>query len=305
MKGPTTVIAGTAASGDAVASVPPDDVLARVLADVVHTVPYSSASQFYEYFGDAPADQRYGVSCAWQSFAVGQRLSGLGAWPIRYHVDGRHVAAVVHSDEGLVVLDPYLLHLDPIRLNRAECDADGSVSASVPALPVRVDAAGVTHAGRVRAVWLQDRERLRLEYSRFSPTRGHYVVSRFFTLPTDTELRLVPPPADVIRPLLLHPEQNNVSIRVVDPVDNQLREVIYPLTTGEVTVRADGLISRDNQGAVRAAGSREFDRTLSALAAVLNVPGTDVCEFVLGAARIYRDVAPFDLTLPAYQAVDE
>jgi hypothetical protein len=44
---------------------------AGALTDVLHDVPYSSAAQFYEYFGSAPADARYGTSCAWQSFEVG------------------------------------------------------------------------------------------------------------------------------------------------------------------------------------------------------------------------------------------
>jgi len=283
------------------------DLLGGVLAEVVHTVPYSSASQFYEYFGDTPADTRYGKSCAWQSFEVGRRLAAVGGPTVRYHVDGRHVAAVVHSDEGLDVLDPYLMHLEPVRLRHADARPDGSVVAAVPALPIRLDADGSPRPGRVRASWLPRRNRLKLEYLRFSPTRGHHVVSRFFTLPTDRELRVVPPPADVIRPLLVHPEQNNISVRVVDPQDGQVREVIYPL--GQVGPRApvdaDRLCARDNQGAVIRHGHPDFTDTVGAIAHSLGVVPAEVLGFVLGGARIHRQVSPGELELAEYQLVNE
>lgn len=280
---------------------------ARVLAEVVRTVPYCSASSYYEYFGDAPAHPRFGASCAWQSFEVGRRLGSTPGGTVRYHVDGRHVAAVVHGPDGLEVLDPYLMHLEPVRLRLADIRPDGSVVTSVPALPRRTDADGITRPGRVRAVWLPQRGRLRLEYGRFSPSRGHHFVSRFFDLATDQELRVVPPPADVVRPLLLHPEQNNVSIRVVDPIDDQVRELLYPLPpSGAVArVRADRLHTRDNQGALSPAGTPGYRRTLRGIAGALHIDVAELVDFVLGGAEIYRRVAPADLPRPAYRLVDE
>ena len=284
---------------------PTTDQFAAVLTQVLHEVPYCSASQFYEYYGDAPADPRFGKSCAWQSFEVGARLAALGGPPVRYLVDGRHVAAVVHTDDGLVVLDPYLLHTEPLRLPRADPRADGAVVATSPALPIRYDADGTARPGRVKATWVPHRDRLKLEYQRFSPTRGHHLVSRFFTLPTDSELRLVPPPAEVIRPLLVHPEQNNISIRMLDPADQQVREIIYPLdgAAGETTPAR--LLTRNNQGALARHGDPAFAATLGAIARHLQMSPTDVTDFVLGAADIHRRVAPADLQLPDYQVVDE
>ncbi len=283
------------------------DAPGRVLADVVRTVPYSSASQYYEYFGNAPADPRFGASCAWQSFEVGRRLTGCDGTAVRYHVDGRHVAAVLHRPDGLDVLDPYLMHLRPLQLRLLDCRPDGTVVSTVPALPMRTDADGTTRPGRVRAVWLPRQHRLRLEYGRFSPTRGHHFVSRFFSLATDRELRMVPPPADVIRPLLLHPEQNNVSVRVVDPDDDQVREILYPLTApGALTaIRPDLLHARDNQGTLAPADSAAFRRSVGGIARALRTDVADLVEFVLGAAEIYRRVAPTDLVLPPYKLVHE
>lgn len=287
--------------------VPPAELLSDVLSEVLYAVPYSSASQFYEYFGDAPADARFGKSCAWQSFDVGDRLRALGGLTVRYYVDGRHVAAVLHGDDALVVFDPYLLHVTPLRLNRAQARSNGSVVASVDALPVRRDSAGLARPSQVRATWLPRQSRLKLEYLRFSPTRDHYVISRYFVLSTERELLAAPPPADVIRPLLVHPEQNNVSIRVVDRKDDQVRELVYPLTGTDARspIEPAQLCARDNQGAIFRAGEPGFAATVASVARALQVGADDLFDFVLGAARIYRRVAPADLQLPDYQLVNE
>ena len=283
------------------------DAETQVLAAVVDEVPYSSTSQFHEYFGEMPVPASYGVSCAFQSFEVGRRLAASGGPAVSYLVDGRHVAAVVRREDGLDVLDPYLMHREPLRLRTADARPGGSVVATVPALPMRRAADGTLRPGRVRAVWNPGRGRLRLEYTRFKPSTDGYAVSRVFTLDTEKELRVVPPPADVVRPLLLHPEQNNLSIRVVDPETLAVREIVFPLT-GEARRRAPskhGLLVRDNQGAVRAFGEPGFDVVLGDLARSLGSPPVDVVDFVLGGARIHRRVAPPDLELPDYLAVDE
>jgi hypothetical protein len=283
------------------------DAEAEVLAAVVDEVPYSSTSQFHEYFGETPVPASFGVSCAFQSFEVGRRLAANGGPMVSYLVDGRHVAAVVRVEDGLDVLDPYLMHREPIRLRTEDARAGGSVVASVPALPIRRAENGTLRPGRVRAVWNPGRGRLRLEYTRFKPSTDGYAVSRVFTLDTEKELRAVPPPADVVRPLLLHPEQNNLSIRVVDAETLAVREIVFPLTGGarHRAPSKDGLLVRDNQGAVKAFGAPGFDAVLGDLARSLGSTAGDVVDFVLGGARIYRRVAPPDLELPEYQAVDE
>jgi len=280
---------------------------AQVLADVVDGVPYSSTSQFHEYFGETPVPSSYGVSCAFQSFEVGRRLASLGGPSVSYLVDGRHVAAVVRRDDGLDVLDPYLMHREPLRLRTAAARSGATVVATVPALPVRVASDGTARSGRVRAVWNPGRGRLRLEYIRFRPSLDRYAVSRVFTLDTERELRAVPPPADVVRPLLLHPEQNNLSIRSVDAETLAVREIVYPLTRSarEHETGREGLLVRDNQGVVTSYGEPDFDRVLRDLARSLGESADDVVDFVLAGARIYRRVAPPDLELPEYQAVNE
>jgi hypothetical protein len=283
------------------------DLAAQVLAAVVDSVPYSSASQYHEYFGEAPVPPRYGMSCAFQSFEVGRRLAALGGPQVAYLVDGRHVAAVVRREDGFDVLDPYLMHREPLRLRLEDDPGSGTVTTSVPALPVRTSVDGTVRPGRVRAVWRPAKAKLRLEYIRFRPAAARYAVSRVFTVDTAKELRAAPPPAGVVRPLLVHPEQNNVGIRAVDPESLQVRELIFPLTGAEPggAPSATGLLVRDNQGAVTRSGEPGFDRLLADLARSVGSSTDDVVDVVLGAARIHRRVAPAGLEMPDYQVVDE
>ncbi|BFU44875.1 hypothetical protein [Krasilnikovia sp. MM14-A1004] len=281
-----------------------DKATAGPLADVVFEVPYCSVSQYYEYYGDAPAPAAYGLSCVWQTFEVGRRLEAAGLGPVRYLVDGRHVAAVATTADGMDVYDPYLLHLEPLRLRRADAGPNGTVTAVQEAVPFRSTADGGAAPGRVRAVWTPERNRLRLEYTRFSPRRGHHVVSRMFTFATDRVLGAVPPPAEVVRPLLLHPEQNNLSVRVVDR-DRGLHELVYPLARLGNGIHRQDLLTRDNDGRWTRHGRRDFDASLGAIADTLAVTTREVVDFVLGGVDIYRRVAPADLEIASYALEDE
>lgn len=282
------------------------DLSARPLADVIFDVPYCSVSQYYEYYGDAPAPAVFGVSCAWQTFEVGRRLAAAGCGPVSYLVDGRHVAAVTATAYGMDVYDPYLLHLEPLRLRLRDARADGTVVAACEAVPIRTTADGHRTPGRLRAVWAPQRNRLRLEYTRLSPSRGHHVVARMFSFATDRVLGAVPPPADVVRPLLLHPEQNNLSVRVVDREQRRVHELVYPLAgVHRAPSRADGLLTRDNQGRWARHGQLAFDGVLRAMARTLDVGTGELVDFVLGGVDIYRRIAPADLALAPYSLEDE
>ncbi|WP_386154058.1 hypothetical protein [Streptosporangium vulgare] len=282
------------------------DALERVLLEV----PYNSAVQFHEHFGGKAYPRRLGLSCAFQSFEVGRLVAEQTGVPAEYLMDGRHVAAVYFDETRVTVLDPYLLHRVPLHLDLADGadGADGVVRTVADAFPLRVRADGSPAPSRVRATWRPERDELVLEYVRFSPRRGHNVVSRAFTLRRDTALTEVPPPAAVVRPLLTHPEQNNVSIRVVHPGDLHLREVVFPLTgrADGVKPAADGLLTKDNQGAVSLPGSHRFDADLALVAEAVGEEPSRVIAILLEAAAIHDRVAPAgNPAMPEYAAVDE
>ncbi|MFC3995979.1 hypothetical protein ACFOVU_08640 [Nocardiopsis sediminis] len=286
----------------------PDLVRAGALEQVLVEVPYNSAAQFHEYFGAGELPRRLGASCAFQSFEVGRLVGDRSGAQADYLVDGRHVAAVYAEGARITVLDPYLLHRVPLVLNRADADDDGAVRTVAEAFPVRVRADGTPAPARVRATWRLERAEIVLEYVRFSPRRGHNAVSRAFTLRMGGGLAEVPPPEETVRPLLTHPEQNNVSIRVVHPGDLHLREVVFPLTgrSDGAAPSADGLLTKDNQGVVSRPGTRGFDTGLALVAEAVGETPERVAEILLEAAAIHARVAPADgPAMPEYAAVDE
>ncbi|MEU6883131.1 hypothetical protein [Streptomyces sp. NPDC046712] len=280
--------------------------LSEVLDELLPSYPYNSATQLHEYFGGRAVPRSYGASCAWQSFEAGRLVAARTGAAVEYPADGRHVAALFPDADGLALLDPYLLHRTPLRLDRAAAE-DGVVRQTVDAYPFRVRADGSPAPSRVRATWRLADDSVRLDYLRYSPRRGHNVLSRSFTLRPGTRLTEVPPPADRVRPLLLHPEQHSVSVRVVHPGERQIAEVILPMAGRPTGVRADAalLIGKDNQGAVSRHASSSFGRTAELVADAMGVPYEELVGFLLEAAALHRAAAPASLVLADYPVEDE
>lgn len=283
-----------------------DDVQEKVLDEVLVGVPYNSASQFHEYFGTRAAPPRFGLSCAWQSFLAGRLVAERSGVAAEYLIDGRHVAAVYRRPDGVTLLDPYLLHGEPLRLDRAAA-VDGAVRVTVDAYPHRRKKDGTPAPSRVRAVWNLADDTIRLDYLRFSPRRGHNAASRSFLLRPESRLGAVPPPADFVRPLLVHPEQHSVSVRVLHPATRHMAELILPLAERPAGVAEDGklMITKDNQGAVAAHGDPRFQRDLEVVADAVSASPDDVVAFLLEAAAIHRAAAPAGLDLAPYSLEDE
>ncbi|MFF3174643.1 hypothetical protein ACFVQ0_18725 [Streptomyces sp. NPDC057900] len=275
-----------------------------VLVELLTSYPYNSASQLHEYFGDGPLPSAYGGSCAWQSFEAGRGVAERVGVEAEYRVDGRHVAAVYRDADGITILDPYLMHCLPLRLERADA-VDGDVSLTVEAYPFRVRGDGSAAPSSVRVRWRLGDDSVRLNYLRFSPRRGHRVISRSFLMRPDRVLAEVPPDAGWVRPQLLHPEQHSVSVRVLHPGTRQLAELVMPLAGRPLRGDSRSLISKDNQGAVARQGSREFDRDREVVADAVGVPGREIEEVLFKAAELHRAAAPDGLALAEYSLEDE
>ncbi|MFI6645716.1 hypothetical protein [Streptomyces sp. NPDC050504] len=261
----------------------------EVLDEVLFGIPYNSASPLHERFGTRAAPPCFGTSGARQAFAAGRMVAGRTGVAAEYPVDGRHVAAVYRGPDGVVVLDPYLLHSEPLRLDRSAAVA-GAVRVSVDAYPYRVRADGTPAPSRVLATWTLDDDAVRLDYLRFSPRRGHDVVFRSFTVRPEPRPATVPPPADRVRPFLIHPERHSVSVRVLHPASRQMAALVLPLATRPAGVAADRalLITRDNQGTVATHGQARFQRDAEVVADAVRAQRDDVIAFLLEAAAIHR-----------------
>ena len=281
------------------------ELFQTALTTTLGSLPYNSATQFLEFFDDQMLASDWGMSCVRQSVWVDEHLQSIGGSKGVYIRSGRHVASIYAYSQGMVVLDPYLLHRAPLVLNLRE-RLDDCVESFIPAYPVRVDTSGTARWGKLRAVWNVEKRTLQLDYIRFSPRRQQNYLYRTFSLSLD-EIAIFPSVPEIARARLVHPEQNNLSVRSLNLSQQALSEVILPLSdvTRDRPALQAQLISRDNQGRVRVFGSSGFVEDLASVAEVVGVEPRHVVDLLLHTSRVYANVAPGDRVLAPYSLVNE
>ncbi|QIJ65452.1 hypothetical protein [Streptomyces sp. JB150] len=280
-------------------------MLQDVHTEVLTRVPYNSAAQYHIHYGCGTSPERFGTACAWQTFGAGDRVARRTGAQAEYRVGGRHVCALYDDGETLTVLDPYLMHRAPLRLSRADA-VDGTVRVDADAYPLRRRPDGSPAPATLRAVWCPADGVLRLRYLRYSPRIGETVTHRAYTMRPEATVEELPVPAPLVRELLLHPEQNNLSVRAVHPGDDHLTEVALPFSGRARGSLADAraLIARDNQGKVSRWGSSAFDRELERVADAVRATPQEVVDHLVEAAALYDAAAPRSLDLPEYSVED-
>ncbi|MDV9178011.1 hypothetical protein R6V09_48810 [Streptomyces sp. W16] len=283
-----------------------EHVYAGVLTEILHEVPYNSAAQFHEYYGTGAVPRRLGMACVWQSFEAGRLVAERAGGEAVFRVGGRHASAVFTEADTLTVLDPYLMHREPLRFDLGHQDAGPTLRVEADAYPVRTRPDGSPAPSKVRATWRRSDGAILLQYLRYSPAKDEDVTYRAFTMRTDSVVPSVPPPAPLVRRLLLHPEQNNFSIRTVHRDDHQVRELVLPFTgrPRQQLVDARHLIVRDNQGRVFRHGTGDFARELELIADAVRGTTEDMVGQLLTAAALYDSKAPAAPALPEYSLED-
>ncbi|WP_427925017.1 hypothetical protein [Streptomyces sp. cg40] len=281
-------------------------VFADALEEVQFRVPYSSAASYHEYYGTGAPPWRLGRGCGWQTFEVARLVEErCGARPTHLYAGG-HSPATYLTQDGITVLDPYLPHVEPLRLARADA-VSGAVRAGIDAYPIRSRPDGTPAPSRLGGTWWVADGVLLLEYARFSPRRSAMVTHRAFTFHLATELPAFPVPDGFARRLLLEPMQNNLSIRALHRGERTIGELVLPFTgrPREQLVDPAFLIAKDNQGAVSRAGTPGFHRVLDLIADAVDGTPEEVTAYVMDAAAIYHRVVPPDQKWPDYSAEDE
>ncbi|MEU0073361.1 hypothetical protein ABZ027_27975 [Streptomyces sp. NPDC006332] len=269
-------------------------------------MPYNSATEYHRVHGQGDPDTRLGAACIYQTIDVARRAEALGSPPATLLQDERHVAAVFDDGGDIVVLDPYLLHLEPIRFPASEVER-GSSSVEVRAAPVRHDAEGEERFARLSARYTARAGAyvIRLSYSRFSPVKNATVLSRHFSLRSSAEFA----PDDFTRDmnaLLTHPEQTSVSVRAVSPDLRTTTEAIVPLHGfAERDFRTDDIWLRSGQGAVLHGSDERAVDVWRQLETSLALDAATLSNHLLGAARIYRHIADPTRAVAPYSLDDE
>ncbi|MDH6222496.1 hypothetical protein [Streptomyces pseudovenezuelae] len=279
---------------------------ADALEEVQFRVPYSSAASYHEYYGTGAPPWRLGRGCGWQTFEVARLVEErCGARPTHLYAGG-HSPAMYFGEDDITVLDPYLPHVEPLRLSRADA-VSGTVRAGTDAYPIRSRPDGTPAPSRLSGTWWVADGVLLLEYARFSPRRSAMVTHRAFTFHLATELPTFPVPDGFARRLLLEPMQNNLSIRALHRGERRIGELVLPFTgrPREQLVDPAFLIAKDNQGRVSQAGTPDFARVLELIADAVDGTPEEVTAYVMDAAAIYHRVVPLDQKWPDYSAEDE
>jgi hypothetical protein len=268
------------------------DIYTLALRASLAAMPYNSATAFHSSFGDGEPDPRFGKACIHQTIDAARRAQDLGAPAPVLLQDERHVGAVFTDNGDVIVLDPYLLHVDAIRFPRADV-ISGESSIRVEAAPRRRTAGGQVKLGRLDARYKQTKDGyvIRLSYSRFGPSRGAYVISRHFSLRPTSVFDMQEFTTDM-RSLVTDPEQTSVSVRAYVPEVRGTAEAIIPLhgyasrtfTTADIWLRSSqGVVSRNTE-----TGSGPVWEHLTGSTTLCR---SDIEDHLIGAARIYQRIA--------------
>jgi hypothetical protein len=258
-------------------------------------VPYTSVSQFYQFLGNRNADERYGVSCVWQAYMLGERLKQKKIGQISYYVDGRHVALICRSGNQQYLIDPYLLHTDPLEIKpNAVPESQDSNRSSAHAYPFRSEDNANYKPSKLAATYCANSNSVRLTYTKYSRSKNHYVISRAFNMDLNRNISDSPPPEQIVVPLLHHQEQNNLSIRIVHKHDHRIYELIYPIALHHnKPVDEVHLVARDNDGKMHTFGETDqFRSILTNMSASLECSPKELTNFVLEGVEIYERHAP-------------
>ncbi|TFD06324.1 hypothetical protein [Cryobacterium sp. TMT1-66-1] len=282
------------------------DLFDHALEETLMEMPYNSAMEFHRRYGREEPNARLGAACVHQTIDVARKAVALGAPKPRFLQDERHVAVVFDTQEAVVVLDPYLLHREPIRFPKNEV-VDGASAVDVIAAPARRNGAGVNRDGRLNARYraTSDGYVIRLGYSKFSPARDQYSLSRHFTLRSDS-LFDTSSFTDDLQGVLTHPEQTSLSIRAVLPGLQKTAEVILPLRgfAGHHFTDAD-LWLRSSDGVVTRNGDPLSIPLWDSLESVLTSSRAEIGEHLLSASRIYSEIADPDREVDPYSLENE
>ncbi|MFC0600370.1 hypothetical protein [Streptomyces palmae] len=292
--------------GEPTPRAPRGDLFETALHATLLEMPYNSAAEYHRVHGDGDPDPRLGAACVHQTIDTARRAESLGAPPATLLQEGRHVAAVFEDGGDIVVLDPYLLHLEPIRFPASEV-AQGSSSVEVPAVPVRHDAEGRERPAKLIARYTgrADGYVIRLTYSRFSPTKNISVLSRHFSL-RSSAVFVYDEFARDMTALLTHPEQTSVSVRAVSPDLRTTAEAVLPLHGfAERDFAAGDIWLRTGNGAMLHGSDGKAADVWRQLETSLSLDAATISDHLIGAARIYQRMADPSRDVASYPLDDE
>jgi hypothetical protein len=267
------------------------DFLTKAYCSVLKEVPYNSVSSVFNVAREVPPAV-FGGNCIWQVMQLRKRLLNEGVRGTYFLRDGRHHTLIVPSREALFLLDPYLMHKEPINLT--EMLDSREKQRKFIAYPNVIDASGKVQKGYIAIVFEKDKHRFVIEKGRFNPNLSEYRVLRFFfdlNCPKYRTLSLSNPS------VAFHPEQTSLSIRVLDIASGEVMHLIYPIHKFyNLPVNESHLYVKTNQClVVPHSKSRDFNNSVSRIATTLNCTIEEMLRFMRRGVVLYNRLAPQDI----------
>ena len=258
---------------------------------VLTRMPYNSVTPVYQTAGIIVPDY-FGDNCIGQAEAVINNLPRSLAEKSFYLVDERHHLVITLIGEDYYLLDPYLMHKEPINISLQL--RNGALQQTYPAYPLEFNDRKEEMRSFISVNFLPDAHdtctRFSLRKGRFSPSHDRYEIAVFnFDLQNRIKERTAPDdPA-----IAFHAEQTTLSIRYFDPKTAKVTHLIYPIATvlrRPIDLRY--LYIKDAKGARISYLHERFSIEADALAAKLKCQGVyELLDFIIGGARIYQQRA--------------
>lgn len=227
--------------------------------------PYCSATSFYRLSGaELDFSEKFGSDCVWQSARLKKRLTEAGV-RCKYIDDvivGRHRSLLCDMDGYLYYVSPYLMLDYPVFIGSHK-DANATIATSYPYVgnsPSPVD--------------------ISLEEGMLSVVKRWNVTGRVdsyrFDLNKTTNDELTS--FEYIR-RLIHPEQNNLSMRIIDKQEKEVLHYIVPLSNiaCAFTLSSKGMARN---------GTTQYKVVLGRIASLLEATQDEIEDYVIGAVMI-------------------
>jgi hypothetical protein len=104
--------------------------------------------------------------------------------------------------------------------------------------------------------------------------------------------------------MLFHPEQNNLSVRVIDPKHGAVISLIYPVCLyhglGRPSVEHLQIVTSEQSLPIAHSQTLPFQTQLQRMARVLGVASDNLVQFVMEGVNIYERHAPANIQYHAY-----
>lgn len=257
----------------------------------VINIPYSTVPMVYRLAHEKHLLKYKDTSCLGLSEILKSRLNKQGFKDIFFIRSNRHHALILKNNNEVYLLDPYLLHKEPINLTKI-LDSKQKKE-KFEAYPLIT-----TPSGEIKPSYLtvrcQDPNIFSVEKGRYNCDLAKYQVTKFsFNIQNAVRNlgRLD------MKKLLYDPEQTSLSIRFLDKANMTLTHLVYPINKAfpDKIIDKKLLFVKTNEGKIFNYNDKNFDENLEKMSNQLECTTESLIDFMIQGVKDYFREAPAQL----------